>query len=129
MKNKITLITPPDYYENYNRSILFICVNEQDQEKITKWFSNSSYNQDLNVYFYSGEDQMEWLLWSVARANHTFIDLDTDSQIIKSISGYLVSRPNVYMQTHNEQTARIFSYINANQVPDIDFFLEQVFNK
>jgi len=129
MKNKITLITPPDYYENYNRSILFICVNEQDQEKITKWFSNSSYDQDLNVYFYSGEDQMEWLLWSVARANHTFIDLDTDSYITKAISGYLVSRPNVYMQTHNEQTARIFSYINANQVPDIDFFLEEVFNK
>jgi hypothetical protein len=47
MSIKITLITPPDFYENNNRSVLFVNISENDQEKITKFLSSKDLNENM----------------------------------------------------------------------------------
>jgi hypothetical protein len=60
MEGKITLITPPDIFENESYSILFIHLSESDQELVSRWLSNSNIKEHINIYFYSG-DFMLWL--------------------------------------------------------------------
>ena len=41
MEGKITLITPPDVFENESYSILFIHLSEEDQESVSRWLSTT----------------------------------------------------------------------------------------
>jgi len=127
MKNKVTLITPPDFFENSSYSLLLININERDQEKISKYLANLDIDQHVNIYFYSGEPNTDWLLYALARTDAVFIDLDNANKIVTALSGYIVSRPMVRYQTHDKDMSKIYQHINANQVPDIDFFLEEIF--
>ncbi len=126
MKNKITLITPPDIYENNSRSFLFINPIEQDQEKITNYLSTSNEEENINIYFYSGEEEVTWLLYATSVAGSSFIDLDNHSNLTEVMAGYIISKPNVYYKTHNTSIAAVYQHINSNRVPDIDFFLENI---
>ena len=129
MKNKVTLITPPDFFENGNPSLMFIGINEIDQEKVTKWLSSIDRDEHLNIYFYMGEPNIPWLLYAIARSDWVFIDLDSEDFIIQTLSSYIASKPNVYIKTFDSELANIYEHISANRVPDIDLFLEHVFNK
>ncbi len=126
MKNKVTLITPPDFFENNNTSILLINLNETEQEKITNWLSISQSEIPLNIYFYSGENETKWLLYALSQSAKAFINLDNHSELSALMSGYILSKSHVYYQTHNASVGEIFQYINSNRLPDIDFFLEHV---
>jgi len=126
MSGKITLITPPDFYENYSQSVLFINLKDTDQDAVSKWLAYKDVERDLNFYVYSGETDIPWLLWASSRCEHKIINLDTDSQIIKHVSGYLLGKPNFYYTTDNENTAAIFSHINNCRVQDITKFLEKI---
>ena len=127
MKNKVTLITPPDFYENSSYSLLLINVNEQDQEKISNYLTKVDVDQHLNIYFYAGEPNTDWLLYALARTDAVFIDLDNSNKIVAALSGYILSRPLVRYQTHDKDLSKVYQHINSNQVPDIDFFLEEIF--
>ena len=60
MEGKITLITPPDVFENDSYSILFVHLNEEDQEIVSKWLASTDIKQNVNIYFYSGEAELNW---------------------------------------------------------------------
>ena len=51
MNGKITLITPPDIFENGNKSILLVNLSDADQDAVSKWLSESTFEQNLNIYF------------------------------------------------------------------------------
>jgi hypothetical protein len=129
MKNKVTLITPPDFFENGNFSLMLIGINDIDQEKVTKWLSSIDLDEHINIYFYMGEPNIPWLLYAVSRSDLVFIDLDFDNNIIKNLSSYMASKSHVYLQTHNSELGQMFEHISGNRVPDIDYFLEHVFDK
>ena len=50
MEGKLTLITPPDIFENESYSILFVHLSDEDQEKVSQWFANSKIKDNLNIY-------------------------------------------------------------------------------
>lgn len=126
MKNKVTLITPPDFFENNNKSILLINLNEKDQETITNWLSLSESEDNLNIYFYSGENESKWLLYALANVDKTFIDIDNHCNLSSLFCSYILSKNEVYYTTHDRSIAEIYQYINTNRVPDIDYFLENI---
>ncbi len=128
MSNKITLITPPDIYENANFSLLFIGLKEPDQETTSKWLGEKESFPLSNFYFYQGENNMTWLLYSLNRSDFTFVDLDTEEPIINVMSSYILSRPNVYYTTKNENLKALMSYINNKFVDSVEKFLEKVYN-
>jgi hypothetical protein len=125
MNGKITLITPPDIFENGNLSILLVNVNDKDQDAITKWLSESAFDQNVNIYFYSGEPNVPWFFHAIGCCEYKYIDLDNDNYITKALSGYVLGKSGFVYKTSDENLASVFSYINNDRVLRVEEFLER----
>jgi hypothetical protein len=125
MNGKITLITPPDIFENGNKSILLVNLSDADQDAVSKWLSESTFEQNLNIYFYSGEPNITWFFHAIGCCEHKYIDLDGDNYIIKAMSGYVLGKNNFSYKTVDENLASVYSYINNNRVNRVEDFLER----
>lgn len=127
MNGKITLITPPDIYENENISILFINLKEEDQELVSKWLADNNIDQNINLYVYNDELNITWLLYAVARADYSVINLTNMGEITQLYSSYLLGK-NINYYTDNEHLAAMFTHINNNRIKNITSFLEGIFS-
>jgi hypothetical protein len=125
MNGKITLITPPDIFENGNLSILLANVNDKDQDAITKWLSESAFDQNVNIYFYSGEPNVSWFFHAIGCCEYKYIDLDNDNYITKALSGYVLGKSGFVYKTSDENLASVYSYINNDRVLRVEEFLER----
>jgi hypothetical protein len=128
MQGKITLITPPDIFENESTSILFMHLSDNDQEKVSSWFANSEFKENINVYFYDQEIDVTWLFFAAARCEYKFIDLDYLNHVTTQLSGYLLGKKNTFYKTDNDITAEISQHLNQNRITNIESFLERIFN-
>jgi hypothetical protein len=128
MKNKITLITPPDLFQNSSLSVLFVDISAKDQETISDWFYKNENEVDLNLYFYSADSDAQWLLSALNRCDLTFIDVDQLSPEPSLLLGYILSKPKVYFQCRQDESAKTLNLINTNQVPDVKYFLDEILN-
>ena len=128
MTGKITLITPPDFYENASFSVLFMGLDDEQQEKASQWLGFKSEFPDTNMYFYQGEHNMPWLLYAANRSDVKFLNLDSEHAIITLLGSYILSKPNVYYTTKDENLKDLMGFINNNYVPDIETFMEKVFS-
>jgi hypothetical protein len=126
MDSKITLITPPDIYENSNTSIMLIGLDDKDQDQASLWLGSNARNIDLNLYFYQGEPTIAWLLYALNRANATFINLDCDKAIITIMGSYILGKPGIFYSTKDADMKALLSHINNNFVPDVITFLQKV---
>lgn len=128
MLGKITLITPPDIFENESISMLFMHLSDSDQEKVTSWFTTLEFKENINVYFYDQELDLPWLFFAAARCEYKFIDLDHLNHVTTQLSGYLLGKKNTFYKTDVDTTARISQHINQNRITNIESFLERIFN-
>lgn len=126
MSSKITLITPPDIYENSNTSLMLIGLDDTDQDQASLWLGINAKDLDLNLYFYQGEPNMTWLLYALNRSNATFINLDTDKSIINIMGSYILGKPGIYYTTKDANMKALLGHINNNFVPDVETFLTKV---
>lgn len=124
MKGTITMITPPDFFENGNLSVLFVNLSEQDQDAATRWLSNKSDLNDINFYVYSGEPNITWFLYAMARCEYKYIDFDNAGIITQALGGYVAGKNNVFYHTSDENLAAVYSHINQHRISDIVKFLE-----
>lgn len=128
MSSKITLITPPDIYENSNYSVMFIGMTDADQDAASRWLGEHSDYPDTNFYYYQGENNPTWLLYALNRSDVKFLNLDADHAIINIMGSYILGRPNVYYTTQDENLKALMSHINNQYVPNIEAFLTKVFD-
>jgi hypothetical protein len=126
MENKLTLITPPDYYENGNPSIMLISMTTEQQDAVSEWLTKTDVKTDLNLYTYQGENVMEWLLYALARSDYKYINLDSPDSITNIMATYILSRPNVFYSTANPDIKALVGYLNNNYVDSIEQFFERV---
>lgn len=129
MTNKITLITPPDIYENSNKSLLFCNLSSADQEIASKWLAERNLTENLNFYIFSGEINVAWLLHSLGVCEYKFLDLDNSNEVSSAMHGYLLSKNGVFYKTEDENLAAIYTHINVNRLSNIIQFLEKVFSE
>lgn len=125
MSAKITLITPPDIYQNDQDSILLIDLSEEEQDTVSKWLANNP--TAINIYFYQGETNIPWLLHALSCSNYKYINLNNMSAVSSYLAGYMLSKAGVFYSTSDTNVAELFSYINMNRVDDAVAFLERVF--
>lgn len=125
MNGKITLITPPDIFENGNLSILLVNVSDKDQDAITKWLSESKFDQDVNIYFYAGEPNVPWFFHAIGCCEYKYIDLDGDNYVTKALSGYVLGKSGFAYKTVDENLASVYNYISTNRVLRVEEFLER----
>ena len=128
MSNKITLITPPDIYENENYSVLFIGLTELDQDNASLWLGQHNNYPETNFYYFQGENNITWLLYALARADIVFLNFDTEHAIINIIGSYVLGKSQVYYTTKDENLKALMSHINNRYVPNVTEFLEKAFN-
>jgi hypothetical protein len=128
MQGKITLITPPDIFENENKSILFMHLNESDQETVSNWFAKSSIDENVNIYFYDQEVDLPWLFYAIGRCDHVFFDIDGCNNITQHLSSYILGKKKSVFKVESDSTAAIYYFINQNRITNIELLLEQVFN-
>jgi len=128
MKGKITLITPPDFFENENLSILFCHLSDQDQGLVSQWLSKTDIEVNVNIYFYNNETNIEWLLYAINLCDHKFINLDNRNVITGTLTGHFLAKKNLYYKTSDTNLAQICQYLNSNRIIKIEDFLEKVFD-
>lgn len=126
--NKIALITPPDYYENSNPSIMLIGFDEEQQDESSRWLGANDIKTNINLYYYQGEDNIEWMLYALARADKVFINADCDFFNVQKLLSYIISRPNVYYTTNDEQLRQLYNHISGHYVNSVTEFFEGTFN-
>lgn len=127
MSAKITLITPPDIFENDQPSVLFIDLTTKEQDEVTKWFLDTD-DIKLNVYYYQGEYNISWLLYALSVANFRYVNLSNMSAITSYLAGYIVSRSNVFYKVEDQNVAELYSHLNYNRVNNVVEFLDKVFS-
>lgn len=125
MDGKITLITPPDFYENSNTSVLFFNLSDEEQDAVSQWLSKSKIKNDLNFYVYTDEVNLPWIFYAFGRCEYKYINFDNMNFITQSLGGYLVARNNVFYKTNNENLASIYTHISGNRIHKIEEFLEK----
>jgi hypothetical protein len=125
MTLKITLITPPDIYENDNDSVLLLNTTEEEQEIATDWLGKFISDKHINLYFYQAETNVPWILHAMAISKHKYIDLDGTRELSQYLSGYIIGKPNTYYSCFDQNVASVYNYINPNRVNDVVEFFER----
>lgn len=126
---KITLITPPDFYENENLSILLIGLNEEEQTSSTEWLGSAQLETNTNLYYYQDENSIEWLLYALARSDAVYVNADTNSFIVQTMLSYMIGKSHVYFSSIDEDKISLFSCISGHRVNNITEFLQGVFSE
>jgi len=126
MSGKITLITPPDFYENSNTSVLFAHISDQEQEIISRWLAESDFVNNMNFYVYSGEVNVSWFLYALNRCEYKYINIDCVNYITQALSGYALGKSDTYYKTTDTNLSAVYSHINGNRVNRVEEFLESI---
>jgi hypothetical protein len=129
MQGKITLITPPDIFENNNYSIFLAHLTTQEQDEASKWLAKCNISKNINLYLYSGEPNTSWFLYAVNRSEHKYINMDHANYITQSLSGYILSNSNSCYSTANDDIAEVYSHINSGRVDSVTQFLQGIFGE
>jgi len=127
MTLKITLITPPDIYENDNDSVLLLNTTEEEQEIATDWLGKFISDKHINLYFYQAETNVPWILHAMAVSKYKYINMNTPCDLTGLLAGYILSKNGVFYKTGNNNVAAVFEYINTNRVDNITDFFERIF--
>jgi hypothetical protein len=125
MENKITLITPPDFFENESYSILFVHLSEEDQGTVSKWLANANLTEHINIYFYDHEIDLNWFFYTLSRCEYKYIDTNDLNYATQALSGYILGKKNTYYKVDDESMSAVYHYINQNRVTNIESFLER----
>jgi len=125
MSTKLTLITPPDIYQNNQDSVLLIDLTEKEQDDFSIWLGNNPLS--INIYFYQGEPNVPWLLHALSCSTYKYINLNNMSAVSSYLAGYTLSKQGVYYSTDDANVSQLFSHINMNQVDNVVEFLERTF--
>lgn len=124
MTTKLTLITPPDIFQNDQDSILLIDLTEKEQDDISLWLGNNPIS--LNIYYYQGEPNIPWFLHALSCSTYKYINLNNMSAVSSHLAGYTLSKAGVFYCTDDDSVSELFSYINTSRVDNAVTFIERV---
>jgi len=124
MTGRITLITEPDIFENSNTSILLVHLSAQEQEQASGWLASQDLDQDINLYVYDGEPNLEWFFHAMAHCEYKYIDLNGCNTLTGALSGYMLGKTNFYWRLDNPDLVQVYAHISQRRVDQIETFLE-----
>jgi hypothetical protein len=129
MSLTITLITPPDIFENDSSGIFLINLTEEEQDQATKWLADAKLDIDLNIYFYQNDPNVVWFLHAMASSSHKYINLDNTHGLSSMLSSYVLGKSSVYYSSDDSNKIAVFSHINQNRVNNVKDFFERVLSE
>ncbi len=126
MTGKITIISPPDIYINRTQSIILVNTTEQEQEQVSEWFSQNPLEQELSIYFYNNEKNLQWLVMSFAVANNRYINLDNTQDESNLLASHFLSSDNCYYKLTDPNLFEAYRLVNTSKLENITDFLDKV---
>ena len=141
----ITLVTPPSFFQNQQRSFCIINLSKRDKDNfadaINKWFPKD----DITLYVWDDnnfssldpfgvDDDVEyekylenwkpnasgrdytWLLKACRTATTVVINMDYSSNQLKVWSGYILTLAKTYFVNTNHDDASSYSVLNRNRI-------------
>jgi hypothetical protein len=113
----ITLITPPDKIFNQCKSILLIYPSEESKQAIQSFLAHS--DQHVNVYLYTEDKNIDWLLSVHKFCDRTFLELDNIPSELSTLVSYLISFSSTFWLTKGEHL--YYNKLSANRIYNFEF--------
>jgi hypothetical protein len=113
----ITLITPPDKIFNQSKSILLIYPSEESKQAIQSFLAQS--DQHFNVYLYTEDKDINWLLNVHKFCDRTFLELDNIPSELSTLVSYLISFSSTFWLTKGEHL--YYNKLSANRIYNFEF--------
>jgi len=130
MTGKITLISPPDIYVNKSFSIILVNTTDDEEAAITDWFSGQHLGKEVSIYFYNGDNSIQWLMTAFSIAKHKYINVERTIQLerdnSKHLLSYLLSCDDCYYTLENEDLFEIYKLLNTSRIDSVTEFLNRV---
>jgi len=145
---QITLVTPPSFFQNQNRSFCLINLSKRDKDRFADELNTYFPNDDVTLYlwddnnfsnidpFSSDEDteyekyvenwkpnakgrDYTWLLNASRAANTVIINMDYSSNQLKVWSGYILTMAKTYFINSNQDDCKSFAVLNRNNIDSV----------
>jgi hypothetical protein len=104
-------------------------ISDQEQEESSLWLGKNINDQNINLYYYQGESNIDWLLYTISMSKGVYLNCNNDSDITKWITSYILGKANVWYKSDDPNLIALMSHINQKNVKDITEFLEVHFGR
>ena len=123
---KITVITPPEKFFNLDVGYLLVRPSTHVLEQFHAIIGQT--DEDINIFIYdTNEANIEWLLSVMHQVAVIIIDVDNCDPITKSFVAFMLTHPESYYITSDEQLP--YNLISKNRIYDLDWIVEQIDNE
>ena len=114
MQNSIKIITPPDLIFDQTESMLLVCPGAELKKSLEEHLARST--DAVNIYLFSNEMDIKWLLTTAKMSNVVIIDIDNCGWNVSHFLGYLLTLPNTYYKCEHMKVE--WNLINQNRFYD-----------
>lgn len=147
-KGTITLVTPPSWFSNQDKSFVLINLSKRDKDSFADQINKHMPKSNLTLYVWDDnnfsnldpfgnesdaqyEKYLEnwkpnakgrdytWLLNACRTANHVIMNMDYSSNQLRVWSGYILTLSKTFFINSNFDDAQAFSVINRNKIAGI----------
>ena len=140
----ITMVTPPSFFTNQNRSFCLINLSKKDKDNFADQINKHFPKDDLTIYlwddnnfsaldpFQSEDPEFEkylenwkpnkkgrdytWLLNACRAATHVILNMDYSSNQMKVWSGYILTMAKTWFLNSNVDDSASFGVLNRNKI-------------
>ena len=114
MQNSIKIITPPDLIFDQTESMLLVCPSAELKKSLEEYLAE--HDDAVNIYLFSNETDIKWLLITARMADVVIIDIDNCGQNVSHFLGYLLTLHNTYYKCEHMQVQ--WDLLNQNRFFD-----------
>lgn len=114
MQNSIKIITPPDLMFDQIDTMLLVCPNIELKKSLEVYLSE--HDDAVNIYLFSNEMDIKWLLTVAKMSDVIIIDIDNCGSNVSHFLSYLLTMPNTYYKCEHETVD--WNLLNQNRFYD-----------
>lgn len=151
---QITLVTPPDFFQNQNRSFCLINFSKRDKDSFADQLNKHMPDEDITVYLwddnnFSVTDSVEkndpnyesylkewrhnqtnrdynWLLNACKVATTVILNMEYISKPLMVWSGYILTLSKTHFINGNESEAKILGVLNRNRIESVPYLFQKL---
>ena len=141
----ITLVTPPSFFQNQNRSFCLVNLSKRDKDNFADAINKYMPKDDITIYLWDdnnfsaldpfGENSdpiyekylenwkpnkqgrdYTWLLNACRAATTVIMNMDYSSNQLKVWSGYILTMAKTFFVNSNQDDAQSFAVLNRNRI-------------
>ena len=151
MKKKlgtITLVTPPSWFQNQDRSFCLINLSKRDKDVFAEALNKHMPKENINLYIWDDNNfsnldpfgnesdaeyekylenwkpnakgrDFSWLLNACRASTHIIMNMDYGSNQLKVWSGYILTLSKTWFINSNFDDSQAFAVLNRNKIQGI----------